>query len=72
MSWENVEIVRGVRTRVSISTQNRRRTLDERIFVLFPALARLVLSGWSRLPPRSRLRRAFLARLLRQGNEAVN
>jgi ketosteroid isomerase-like protein len=72
MSKENVEIVRGVRTSVSVSTENRRRTLDERIFVLFPALARIVLSALSRLPPRSRLRRAWLSRIMRQACEAVN
>jgi ketosteroid isomerase-like protein len=72
MSQENVEIVRGVRTPVSVSTENRRRTLDERVFVLFPALARTLLSAWSRLPPRSRLRRAWLSRTTRQGCEAVN
>jgi ketosteroid isomerase-like protein len=72
MSQENVEIVRGVRTPISVSIRNRRRTLDERIFLLFPVLARLLFSAWSRLPPRSRLRRALLARLIRQGNQAAN
>jgi ketosteroid isomerase-like protein len=72
MSEENVEIVPGVRTPVSVSSKNRRRTLDERILVRFPALARLLLSAWARLPPRSRLRRAFLGRFLRQGYEAGN
>jgi ketosteroid isomerase-like protein len=72
MSQENVEIVRGVRTPVAVSSKNRRRTLDERILVRFPALARLLLSAWARLPPGSRLRRAFLGRFLRQGYEAGN
>ena len=72
MSQENVEVVRGVRTSVTVSTEDRRRTLDERIFVLFPALARILLSAWSRLPPRSRLRRAWLSRIMRQGCEAAN
>jgi ketosteroid isomerase-like protein len=72
MSQENVEIVGGVRTPVTVSTENRRRTLDERIFVLFPALARVLLSAWARLPPRSRLRRAWLSRIMRQGCEAAN
>jgi ketosteroid isomerase-like protein len=72
MSQENVETVRGVRTPITVSTENRRRTLDERIFAWFPALARVLLSAWSRLPPRSRLRRAWLSRIMRQGCEAAN
>jgi ketosteroid isomerase-like protein len=72
VSQENVETVRGVRTSVTVSTGDRRRTLDERIFVLFPALARILLSAGSRLRPRSRLRRAWLSRIMRQGCEAVN
>jgi ketosteroid isomerase-like protein len=72
MSRENVELIRGVRTPVTVSPEIRRRTLDERIFVRFPALARILLSCWSRLQPRSRLRRAWLARTVRQGYEAMN
>jgi hypothetical protein len=72
MSQENVEIVRGVRTRVRVSSENRRRTLDERILVRFPVLVRAMQSAWSRLPPRSRLRRAWLSRVTRQGCEAAN
>jgi ketosteroid isomerase-like protein len=72
MSEENVEIVRGVRTPLTVSAENRRRTLDERIFVLFPALAHVLLSALSRLPPRSRLRRAWLPRIFRQAFEAAN
>ena len=62
MSQENVEVVRGVRTPAAVSSKNRRRTLDERILVRFPALARLLLSAWARLPPRSRLHRAGVHR----------
>ena len=72
MSRENMEIGRGVRTSVNVSTQARRRTLPERIFVRFPALVRTFALAWSRLPPRSRLRRALTARLVRQGTEAGN
>jgi ketosteroid isomerase-like protein len=72
MPQENVEIVRGVRTPVTVSTETRRRTLDERIFVLFPALLPMLASAWSRLPPRSRLRRAWISRIVRQGCEAAN
>jgi ketosteroid isomerase-like protein len=72
MPEENAETGRGVRTLVTVAAKSRRRTLDERVFVRFPALARVFLSAWSRLPPRSRLRRAFLGRFLRQGYEAGN
>jgi ketosteroid isomerase-like protein len=72
MSQENVEIVWGVRTPVAVSSETRRRTLDERIFILFPALARALGSAWSRLPPRSRLRRVIASRFARQGFEAWN
>jgi ketosteroid isomerase-like protein len=72
MSEENVEAVRGVRTPVTVSSENRRRRLDERIFVRFPALARVSFSVWSNLPPGSRLRRAWLSRIVRQGSEAAN
>jgi ketosteroid isomerase-like protein len=72
MSVENIESVRGVRTPVVVPPENRRRTLDERIFARFPVLVRAIASRWSRLPPRSRLRRAFVSRLMRQGCEAAN
>jgi ketosteroid isomerase-like protein len=72
MSQENVEIVRGVRTPVAVPSETRRRTLDERIYVRFPALYRVLASAWSRLPPRSRLRRAWVSRIVRQGCEAAN
>ena len=32
----------------------------------------IFVSAWSRLPPRSRLRRAVVSRVLRQGCEAAN
>jgi hypothetical protein len=48
------------------------RTLDERILVRFPALARLLLAGWARLPRHSRLRRVMLVRQIRQGYAAAN
>ncbi len=72
MSEENVEIMRGVRTPVAVPTKTRRRTLDEQIFVRFQALVPVFAFAWSRLPPRSRLRRAFLSRTMRQGCEAAN
>jgi ketosteroid isomerase-like protein len=72
MSEENVEIVRGVRTPINVPRETKRRTLDERLFVRFPALAHALLSAWSRLPPSSRLRRAIAARLVRQAAAAAN
>jgi ketosteroid isomerase-like protein len=71
MSQENIEVVRGVRTPITASTEARPRTLDERVLVRFPALARPLGFVWSRLPPRSRLRRAMNARLMRQAQEAA-
>ena len=68
---ENAEPIGGVRTAVS-ARKKTRRTLDERVLVRFPALVRLLASAWSRLPPRSRVRRAFLSRFLRQACEAAN
>jgi ketosteroid isomerase-like protein len=61
-----------MRTPVTVSRETRRRTLDERIFVRFPVLFRAVALALSRLRPRSRLRRAFIARVVRQGTEAGN
>jgi ketosteroid isomerase-like protein len=72
MSEGNVEVVRGVRTPVNVRRETTRRSLDERLLLRFPALLRLLGSAWSRLPPRSRLRRAFLSRFIRQALEAAN
>jgi ketosteroid isomerase-like protein len=74
MSQENVEIVRGVRYRVSIPSARsaERRTLYERLFARFPTLYRLLAARLMRLPPHSRLRRLFLARLGGRGAAAFN
>ena len=45
------------------SGASQRRSLDERLFVRFPSLIRLLGGAFMRLPPRSRLRRLLLARL---------
>jgi ketosteroid isomerase-like protein len=71
MSQENVEAVRGVRIPLVPETREH-RSLDERILVRFPALARLLLAAWARLPHHSRLRRAMLARSVRRGYAALN
>jgi ketosteroid isomerase-like protein len=72
MSQENVEGVLGVRTPVAASAEPTRRTLDERVVVRFPALVRALLFVYSRLPPSSRVRRAFTARSLRHFAAAFN
>ncbi|MEK6271439.1 MAG: nuclear transport factor 2 family protein [Actinomycetota bacterium] len=74
MSQENVEIVRGVRTKLSPLSErvSQRRTLDERLFIRFPALFRLLTDRLMGLPPRSRLRRLMLARLVGRAYAAAN
>jgi ketosteroid isomerase-like protein len=74
MSQETVEVVRGVRIALSPVGEkaSQRRTLDERVFLRFPALFRLLANALTRLPLRSRLRRLMLARSLQRGYAAVN
>lgn len=55
-----------------VSTARRHRTLDERIFVRFPPLARGLLHLVWRLPKGARLRRLFLVRVAGQLGSAVN
>jgi hypothetical protein len=72
MSRENVE--RGDRIQFTGVNQARRRhrSLDERILVRFPALARGVFYLGSRVPRGSRLRRWWLARVASQAMSAAN
>jgi ketosteroid isomerase-like protein len=74
MSQENVEIVRGARIALApLSERARpRRTLDQRLFARFPALYRLLADAFMRLPPRSRLRRLMLARVMGRAYAAAN
>ena len=72
MSQEKVEKVVGVRTPVAASVAPTRRTLDERLFIRFPALVPPIAFVYSRLPPSSRLRRAFTARSSRRLAGAFN
>ena len=72
MSPHNAAKAVGVRTSVVASAEPTRRTLDERVFVRFPRLVRAVLSVYARLPPGSRVRRAFTARSLRRFTAAFN
>jgi ketosteroid isomerase-like protein len=62
----------GVRTPVAASGEPTRRTLDERVFLRFPALVRASLFVYARLPPSLRLRRAFTARSMRRFADAFN
>jgi hypothetical protein len=71
MSQENVEPTRAVRIPLVPETR-RHRSVDERIVVRFPALARLYAAWWARLPQHSRLRRVLLLRRIRQGYAAAN
>jgi hypothetical protein len=74
MSQGNVESARGVRYRVSLpsETASQRRSLDERLFVRFPSLYRLLAGALMRLPPQSRLRRLMLTRITGRAGAAVN
>ena len=71
MSGNEVQRGRGVRTPVAVRSETK-RTLDERILLRVPALVPVMASAWSRLSPDSRLRRAWTARVVRQGAEAAN
>jgi ketosteroid isomerase-like protein len=71
MSHENVG--RGDCVRLTgLNTTRQRRTLDERIFIRFPALSRAFALLWWKLPRRSRLRRMILVRRAGQGAAAGN
>jgi ketosteroid isomerase-like protein len=50
----------------------RRRSLDERMRVRFPTPFRWLGAFFQRLPPRSRLRRSILARLMARAYAAAN
>ena len=74
MSPENVEVVRGARITVPPLSERatQRRSLEERVYVRFPALYRLLADSLGRLPPRSRLRRLMLARTVGRAYAAAN
>ena len=69
-----MEIVRGVRIALSPLSEraSQRRTLDERLYVRFPALYRLIADRVMRLPPGSRLRRLVLVRFVGRFTAAIN
>jgi ketosteroid isomerase-like protein len=63
----------GIDIRASgMKTTRKYRTLDERLFLRFPALYRGFAAFWSRLPKDSRLRRLILLRITSQGTSAAN
>ena len=72
MSQENVEVVRGARIALPSHGEGagQRRSLDERLFVRFPALYRLLVGAFMRVPPR--LRRLLTARRMWQAYAAAN
>jgi ketosteroid isomerase-like protein len=68
MSQENVEVVRQ---RVTLRTHTRRH-LDERLVLRFPRAAVFLVRAVLRLPPRSRLRQAYVRRAVQLGFESLN
>ena len=74
MSQENAELVSGTRIPLPPLSEraSQRRSLDQRLFVLFPALYRLVADRFMRLPPRSRFRRLMLAGFMTRVYAAAN
>jgi ketosteroid isomerase-like protein len=73
MTQEHIQGMEGARIALPPSTQVRqRRSLEDRLTVRFPAGFRLVSSATMRLSPRSRLRRALVARRIVQTYAAVN
>ena len=74
MSQENVRVARGVRYRVALPSEAAasRRTPDEHLFVRYPAIYRLLAARWMQLPPRSRVRRAWLRRFAGRALAAAN
>src|ERR671915_562539 len=74
MSHENVAIAPKARIALPPLSERAslRRSLDQRLFVRFPALYRLLADAFMRLPPRSRLRRLMLARSVGLAYAAAN
>ena len=74
MPGENLEVLRGTRIPLSQLSDRtaQRRTLEERLFVRFPALYRRLADLLTRLPPRSRLRRLIVAYSIQRGYAALN
>src|ERR1043166_61380 len=71
MSQETTRTVRGIPISPEPETRQH-RSLDERIVVRFPSLVPWLTAARMRLPRHSRLRRAMLVRLVRQGYASAN
>jgi ketosteroid isomerase-like protein len=74
MRHEKIETVAGpqIPLRPLGERASRQRTLDQRVYVHFPTLYRLLADAVSRLSPRSRLRRLILARSVALAYAAAN
>jgi ketosteroid isomerase-like protein len=74
MPEESLDVARAVRIPLGPTGDGAggRRAADERLFLRLPALYRVLSSTLMRLPPRSRLRRAMVARRMRQAYAAAN
>jgi ketosteroid isomerase-like protein len=74
MSQQNLEIAPGTRIALPPLSEgaSQRRGFDQRLFIRFPALYRLLADAFMRLPPRSRLRRLMVARLVGRVYAAAN
>jgi hypothetical protein len=74
MPHESVEIVRGARIALPRLSERatQRRSLDQRLYVRFPALYRMLADSVMRLSSRSRLRRLLLARSVGLAYAAAN
>jgi SnoaL-like domain len=74
MSQNNMEALRGVRSalRPLGERAGQRRSLDEHLFVRFPALLRLIGPAIERVSPRSRIRRSVVARRVTRAYAAAN
>jgi hypothetical protein len=74
MAPEATMTLRGVRVTLAPPDERRggRRTIDERLRLLLPGLSRKLGAAVLGLPPRSRLRRAILARSMVRAYAAAN
>jgi ketosteroid isomerase-like protein len=73
MTREHVEASRGTRIALPhLGSTSQRRTLDERLRVRLPGLFRWTAKALFRLPSRSRVRQAILARTITRAYAAAN
>jgi ketosteroid isomerase-like protein len=74
MSEENIEPLRGVRITLPPrgDSTGQRRTPEERLAVRFPGVSLFLARNFTRLSPRSRLRRLLVTRRIQQAYAAAN